>query len=141
MSQENVEIVKAMSAALNVGDMDGALAGFASDVEVRDLANGPDQPQVIRGTDQMKEVWALWLDAFDELHLDLEEVFDAGNAVVCKAHWIGRGTTSGMSIDVRQFDVFELRGGTIIRAVLGHKSKADALEAVGLSEQDAHADS
>jgi ketosteroid isomerase-like protein len=81
------------------------------------------------------------LRSFDELHAHLEEVVDAGNAVVCKAHWVGRGTTSGMTIDVRQFDVFELRDGTIIRAMLGHKSKAEALEAVGLSEQDAHADS
>jgi ketosteroid isomerase-like protein len=134
MSKENVEIVKAMVAALKRGDLDGALAGLAPDVEVRDLANGPDQPEVIRGTNQMKEVWALWLDAFDELHLDLEEVFDAGNAVVCKAHWIGRGATSGMSIDVRQFDVFEFRDGAIVRVVLGNKSKSEAIEAVGLSE-------
>ena len=133
MSQENVEIVKAMNATLNSGDLDGALTSFAPDAEVRDFANGPDQPTVIWGTDQMKQVWALWLEAFDELHAELEEVFDAGDAVVCRAHWIGRGTTSGMSIDVRQFDVFELRDGTIIRATLGHKSKAAALEAVGLS--------
>jgi ketosteroid isomerase-like protein len=134
VSQENVEIVRAMNATLNSGDLDGALTSFAPNAEVRDLANGPDQPTVIRGTDEMKQVWDLWLEAFDELHADLEEVFDAGNAVVCKAHWVGRGTTSGMSIDVRQFDVFELRDGTIIRAVLGHKSKGEALEAVGLSE-------
>jgi ketosteroid isomerase-like protein len=134
MSQENVEIVKAMNATLNGGDLDGALTRVSRDAEVRDLANGPDQPTVIRGTDQMKQVWALWLEAFDELHAHLEEVFDAGNAVVCKAHWIGRGTTSGMSIDARQFDVFELRDGTIIRAVLGNRSKGEALKAVGLSE-------
>jgi len=134
MSQENVEIVKAMNATFNSGDLEGALASFAPDAELRDLANGPDQPTVIRGADQMRQVWALWLEAFDELHADLEEVFDAGNAVVCKAHWVGRGATSGMSIDVRQFDVFELRDGTIIHATLGHKSKGEALEAVGLSE-------
>jgi len=134
MSRENVEIVKAMNAALNAGDLDGAFRSFAPDAEVRDLANGPDQPTVIRGIDQMKHVWALWLEAFNELRADLEEVLDAGNAVVCKAHWIGRGTTSGMSIDVRQFDVFELHQGTITRAVLGNKSKAEALESVGLSE-------
>src|SRR4051812_44476649 len=139
MSQENIETVRAVNAALNSGDLDGALAGFAPDAELHDLANGPDQPAVISGTDQLKQVWGLWLEAFDELCADLEEVFDAGNAVVCKAHWIGRGATSGMSIDVRQFDVFELRDGTIVRATLGHKSKDEALEAVRLSEQDARA--
>ena len=132
MSQENVKIVRAMNATLNNGDLDGALTSFSPDAEVRDFANGPDQPTLIKGTDQMRQVWALWLEAFEELRADLEEVFDAGNAVVCKEHWIGRGTTSGMSIDVRQFDVFELRDGTIIRATLGYKSKEEALEA-GLS--------
>jgi ketosteroid isomerase-like protein len=62
MSQENVEIVKAMNATLNSGDLDGALTSFAPDAEIRDLANGPDQPTVIRGTDKMKQVWALWLE-------------------------------------------------------------------------------
>ena len=50
------------------------------------------------------------------------------------AHWQGRGKASGMSIDVRQFDVYELRDGQIVRATLGLKSKEEALEAAGLRE-------
>jgi len=64
MSQENVEIIKAMNATLNSGDLDGALTTFAPDAELRDLANGPDQPEVITGTDQLRQVWALWAEAF-----------------------------------------------------------------------------
>jgi ketosteroid isomerase-like protein len=134
ISEQNVKIVKAMNAALNSGDVDDAMTRYAPDAELRDLANGPDQPTLVRGTDQIRDVWALWTAAFDELHADVEEFFDAGPAVVCASHWIGRGKASGMSIDGRQFDVFELRNGKIIRAVFGCKSKAEALEAVGLSE-------
>ncbi len=141
MSQENVEVVKEMNAALNRGDIEDAMTRYAPDAELRDLANGPDQPTLVKGTDQITDVWALWTAAFDELHADVEEFFDAGEAVVCASHWIGRGKTSGMSIDGRQFDVFELRDGKIIRAVFGCRSKAGALKAVGLSRQDAHADS
>src|SRR4051794_15423187 len=141
MSQENVEIVKETNAALNGGDIDDALTHFAPDAEVRDLANGPDQPTLVRGTDQIREIWALWIEAFDELHADVEKFLEAGPSVICASHWIGRGKTSGMSIDGRQFDVYELHDGKIIRAILGCKSKGEALEAVGLSEQDAHADS
>ena len=46
----------------------------------------------------------------------------------------------GIRLDVHQFDVYELRDEQIVRATLGYKSKAEALEAVGLSAQDAHAD-
>ena len=39
-----------------------------------------------------------------------------------------------MSIDVRQFDVYEFRDGLIVRATLGLKSKDEAIEAAGHSE-------
>jgi hypothetical protein len=54
--------------------------------------------------------------------------------VVCDAHWQGRGKTSGMNIDADQFDVFEFGHGKLVRVTLGYKSKAEALEAVGLRE-------
>jgi ketosteroid isomerase-like protein len=134
MSQENVEIVKGTAEALSRGDVDAALTRFASDAEVLDLANGPDQPTLVRGTEQIRDVWLLWTAVFDELRVDMEAFFVMGEAVICVSHWIGQGKTSGMSIDARQFEVFELRDGKIIRWMLGYKSKAEALEAAGLSE-------
>ena len=73
---------------------------------------------------QRHEMVDLMGDAFDH----------AENAVVCAVHWHGQGKTSGMNIDVDQFDVFEFAGGRVVRATLGYRSKAEALEAVGLSE-------
>ena len=40
----------------------------------------------------------------------------------------------------RVVHVYELRDEQIVRATLGYKSKAEAIEAVGPSAQDAHAD-
>lgn len=134
MPEENVEIAKRANAAFNRGDLDAALEFFAPDAELRDLANAPDQDSVVRGVDSIREAWTLWTAAFDELSAEIEELTDAGHAVVAAVHWEGRGKASGMSIDVRQFDLFELRDGKIVRATLGLKSKADALEAVGLRE-------
>jgi hypothetical protein len=54
--------------------------------------------------------------------------------VICAAHWQGRGKTSGISIDVHQFDLYEFREGRVVRAVLGLRSKNEALEAAGLAE-------
>ena len=54
--------------------------------------------------------------------------------MVCAAHWQGQGKASGISIDVRQFDLYEFREGRVVRAVLGFRSRADALEAAGLRE-------
>jgi ketosteroid isomerase-like protein len=134
MSQENVEIVKRCNAALNRGDVNAALEAFAPNATVRDLQSGPDQPTVVEGTEAMREVWALWLDAFAELQADVREFIEADDAVICDVHWAGRGKASGMTIDVDQFDVYEIADEAVVRATLGYKSKAEALEAVGLRE-------
>jgi ketosteroid isomerase-like protein len=133
MSRANVQIAKNTTAAVNRADFDAALESFAPDAELKDLANGPDQATVVTGIAALREVWALWLTAFDELRADVAEYIDAGDAVVCETHWVGRGKSSGISIDVHQFDVYEFHGGKIIRATLGHKSKDEAMKVGGRS--------
>ena len=134
MSQENVEMVRVANAAFNRGELDSAFEFYAPDAEFRDLLNGPDQPSVVRGAAAAREVLALWFAAFAELRAEIDEYVDTGDAVVCAVHWIGHGKGSGISIDVRQFDTYEFQDGKIIRATLGHRSKAEALEALGLPE-------
>jgi ketosteroid isomerase-like protein len=134
MSQENVEIGTRAVAAFNSRDVDAVLRFYSPDAELRDLANAPDQATTLKGIDAIREAWTLWTAAFDELRVDVEEWTDAGDAVIAAAHWQGRGKASGMSIDVRQFDVFEFREGQIVRATLGFRSNEEALEAAGLSE-------
>jgi ketosteroid isomerase-like protein len=134
MSRENVEVVKRVNAALNAGDIDAAFKPFAPDATVRDLLSGPDQPTEVGGIEAMQQVWSLWIEAFDELRADIHDFIEADEAVVCEAHWYGRGKMSGMSIDSHQFDLFEFRAGKVARATLGFQSKEQALEAVGLRE-------
>jgi ketosteroid isomerase-like protein len=134
MSQEHVEIGMRAVAAFNRRDVDAALQFLSRDAELRDLANAPDQVSTVRGIDAIREAWTLWSAAFDELRVEIEEWTDVGDAVIGAAHWQGRGKASGMSIDVRQFDLFEFRDGRIVRATLGLKFKEEALEAAGLSE-------
>ncbi len=134
MSQENVEMVRRLNEAFNSGDADAVLGLYAPDAELRDLANAPDQAPAIRGREAIKQTWILWADAFEELHADVEEYTDKGDTVICAVHWIGQGKSSGMSVDLRQFDVTRLRGGKVISQTLGYRSMEEALEAVGLSE-------
>jgi len=132
MSEENVEVAKRANAAFNRRDVDAALAFFAPEAELRDLANAPDQDRVVKGIDAIREVWTLWSGAFDQFRAEVEEWTDAGDAVIGAVHWQGRGKASGMSIDVRQFDLYEFSAGKIVRATLALKSKEQALEAAGL---------
>jgi ketosteroid isomerase-like protein len=134
MSEENVEATKRAVAALNRGDFDGVEELYAADGVLQDLQNAPDQPVTVEGVQAIQQNLNLWAAAFDELRVDVEEYIDGPNAVICAAHWQGQGKTSGISIDVHQFDLYEFREGRVVRAVLGFRSKEDALEAAGLGE-------
>ena len=69
-----------------------------------------------------------------------EEVIDAGDHVIHAIHFRGRGRGSGIVVEGRAFQVFTFRGGKAVHWE-EFSERAEALEAVGLSEQDAHADS
>jgi len=88
----------------------------------------------IQGIDRIRDAVNLWIGAFDELHADVEEWIDAGDAVVGAVHWHGQGKATGISVDSHQFDIYEFSDGKIVRATLGYRSRAEALEAAGLSE-------
>ena len=134
MSEENVEATKLAVAALNRGDFEGLEELYAADAVLQDLQNAPDQPVTVEGVQAIRQTLNLWAAAFDELRVDIEEYIDGPDAVICAAHWQGQGKTSGISIDVHQFDLYEFRDGRVIRAVLGFRSKNEALEAAGLGE-------
>jgi len=134
MSQENVEAAKRANAALNRGDFEGVGEVFAPDAVLEDLQNAPDQPVRAEGVEAIRRNLSLWAAAFDRLHADIEEYIETPNGVVCAAHWQGQGKASGISIDVRQFDVYEFRDGRVVRAILGFRSRNEALEAAGLRE-------
>jgi ketosteroid isomerase-like protein len=134
MSQENLEATKRANAALNLGDFDGLVEVFAPDAVLEDLQNAPDQPVRAEGVEAIRANLTLWTSAFDKLHADIEEYIETPNGVICAAHWQGRGKASGISIDTRQFDLYEFQKGKVVRAILGFRSRNEALEAAGLRD-------
>jgi ketosteroid isomerase-like protein len=134
MSQENVDTASRANAAMNRGDFEGVGEVFAQDAVLEDLQNAPDQPMKVEGVEAIRTTLSLWAAAFDELHADIEEYIETPNGVVCAAYWQGQGKASGISIDNRQFDLYEFREGKVVRAILGFRSRTEALEAAGLRE-------
>ena len=82
-----------------------------------------------------------WLESWSEFTLEAEDIIDGGGGTVVatvRQHGVGRG--SGAETRMRYFQVWSFRGGKVIR-LENFVERSEALEAVGLSEQDAHADS
>ena len=139
MSQGNVEVVKAKIDAYNREDWDDfifkdAAPGFEVDFS---RAVGPWRgvlglDQIRRFVDEIRETW-------ESTRLEPDEFIEAGDLVVVPLtqHLKGRG---GIEVVTRATFVWTIRNGAIERMVM-YQEREEALEAVGLSEQDAQADS
>jgi ketosteroid isomerase-like protein len=134
VSQENVDLVLRGNAAANGGDHAAAAELWHPNAELRDLAHAVDAEQTVHGRDAVLALWSQWRETFDEFRAEIEETVDCGAHIVCATRWVGRGSASGVAVDVSQVDVYEVRDGKIVRATLAYPDKAAALEAVGLSE-------
>jgi ketosteroid isomerase-like protein len=131
VSQENVEILTRLNEVFNRGDVDAGMAFYAPDAELRDLANAPDQPTVVEGADAIRQTWLLWTAELEQFSVEADDWIDAGDAVIVRAHWYGRGKASGVAIDRRQFDLWRLRDGKVVEAILGFETREEALAAAG----------
>src|SRR4029078_7353270 len=137
MSQENVEVVRSVFEAWNTGDMDALRELYDPDAIMRMDENWREQgpycgrDAVMREFEQLREAW----DA-DTIEA-ISEFIDAGDRVVVRVAW--RGVGRGPEINLEFTIVYTVRNRRIFyqEHFIGH---AGALEAVGLSEQDAHAD-
>jgi ketosteroid isomerase-like protein len=134
MSRENVEVIRAFMASPNAGDWDAMFAWFAPDVELRDLQRAPDVPEVLRGPEAIRLVVASWRETYDELRTEVHEYIDADPWVICDTRWYGKGRGSGLPIDQRVADAYEVKDGKIARAIMSSPDVAAALVAVELRE-------
>jgi ketosteroid isomerase-like protein len=141
MSQENVEIVRQVFESLERRDWDSMAHLFDPNVEQHGTVGGIEEGHVARGLLQVRQVWEKEDDEiWDEHRLEPQEFIDAGDQVVVFQREYQRGKSSGVELVIDTASILDLRGGRIVR-MQGYMDRAAALEAVGLSEQDAHADS
>jgi ketosteroid isomerase-like protein len=134
VSQENVAIVRSFMASPNAGDWDAMFVWFAPDVELRDLSHAPDVPEVLRGPEAIRRVVAAWTATYDEFRTEVLEYVDAEPWVICDTRLYGKGKGSGMPIEQRVADAYEVKDGKIARAIMSNRDVASALKSVGLED-------
>src|SRR4051794_27415525 len=138
MSQENVEIVRASFEAWNAGDMDAVREGYDPDALLRTPEGWPE-PGPFLGREATMRWFEQSREAFDADDLEpISDFIDAADRVVVRFIWHGVGV--GPESRMEMTGVFTVRKGKIL-GVEFFWDHADTLEAMGLSEQDAHADS
>jgi uncharacterized protein len=139
MSQENVEKVQAGYEAFSRRDLDAALAYIDPEIEWHQSSAFPDA-RTFHGHDGVRRFFEQVFEIFDESDFIPQEIVDLGDRVVVVHRFVGRGQGSRIPVEVTETSVWTLREGKAIRQE-AFVTKAEALEAVGLSEQDAQAES
>jgi ketosteroid isomerase-like protein len=133
MSQENVEIVRAMWAAWANGDYDHSLEAFAEDSVWDDTRFRPDGA-VHHGLRALVDVSRTWRETWERYDIKAEEVLDVGDdrvAVVLRE--TGEGKGGGVAVTNRWGVVATVRARKIVHTMV-YPTPEEVFEAVGLRE-------
>jgi ketosteroid isomerase-like protein len=136
MSEENVELIRRITEAIDRGDIDGAVAIANPPPEFEfDPSTGVPAPDVLdvqRGPEGLRRVLEPLLE-FDDTHVELHELIDAGDQVFAAATVRGRGKHSGAETSWDIWGVWTVREGRAVHWQ-GYTDRAAALEATGIQE-------
>jgi ketosteroid isomerase-like protein len=134
MSQENVEIVRRLIAAVQRGGADRLAALDAYDAAVQLDQTRMPAGGMYHGREGVRAFYDEWFGAWDELTIQIERFIDAGDDdVLVVVRMTGRGRATGVSVAIRSADVYTVRDGKVVRQV-GYPDAAEAFKAVGLAE-------
>ena len=134
----NIDAVRRWFAAYNSRDLEAMIEVTDPDVQFRSRFVALESD--FRGYEGLNAYFRTLDEAYARFQVIPSDFIDAGAAVlmVADAEWRGKG--SGAEGNLPIFVACWLRAGRLIRTET-FTERAEAFEAVGLSEQDAHADS
>ena len=122
-------------AAANRRDFDVVLLGWDPGSEYHPSGDlmPPDLETVFYGREGYLQLWRYWLDAFEDIRWDPEEILDLGDKLLVTAQQRGHGSGSGVAVGERVFQLFVVRRGLVIRQE-DFLDRSKALEAAGLGD-------
>src|SRR5262245_25297547 len=131
MSEENVEVIERVLAALNRGDWDAALSYAAPDIKF-DFSRNFYEPGIYDGR-EMKRLWEGFSELWESWRTEIDEFIQIGeNVVVTRQTGYLRGR-DGIEVTARTSGVWTFREGAVSEFAQ-YNEHDEALEAAGLEE-------
>ena len=116
MSQENVETVRSVYSAFADGGLDAMAEFWDPNINHRAAEGAVDDVGEMRGPAAVRRYIQDWIDMFDGLAFDPEELLDVGDdRVIAAVHMSGRAKLSGAETELRVAIVYTVRDGKIVR--------------------------
>jgi ketosteroid isomerase-like protein len=135
MSQENVEIVRRFTQAVNQEDRKAAATLLHPEVEWHTRAGPILGVQAVTGRDEvLRFIFEQIPDGIEDFRVTLAEARSlSGNQVLVTAYYEGRGVTSGAAVEMNATQVYRFDRGMIV-FFQDFATRTEALEAAGLRD-------
>ena len=134
MSQENVEIVRAMYEAFLSDGPEGAVPFLAEDVRWTAPPDMPEGDEVRHGQDGARESLNSWLDMWTDYHFEIKDIEDFGDHVLVTGWQRGRGKGSGIPVSEEILSVWTVRDGLMAEQQM-FRRRDQALAAAGAAAE------
>jgi ketosteroid isomerase-like protein len=111
----NVEIVRRLFEAFGREGIDGVLDTMDEDILIEIPADLSAEPDDYRGHDGVRRYFAGFDGMIEDVRYEPLELIPVGDAVIAHIRLSGRGSSSGVDVDLEAFVVHELANGRIVR--------------------------
>jgi ketosteroid isomerase-like protein len=109
------KVVSAQFAAFASGGLDAVAEFWHPEIEWRAVEGAADDVGVIKGRGGLRRYYQDWIDMFDELRAEVEEVLaENGDRVAVVVHNSGVGRVSGVPTDGHYYVTCTVRDGLIV---------------------------
>jgi ketosteroid isomerase-like protein len=133
MSRERVEAVRAIYREWRTGNFRAGVNLYDPLILLVQGAGFPESGSYL-GLERVAEYMRAFLEAWEKLTIEAEDLVDAGDSVVAAVVQRGVGKGSGAApTEFRYFHVWTFRAGSVIRLDV-IRERAAALEAAGVRE-------
>jgi ketosteroid isomerase-like protein len=133
MSTEALAVVRPYCDLLVAGDFDGAEEYVDPEVVWFGTPGGLDQNRIHRGREAVREYTDEIWEAWERLDVEVEQMIEAGNAVVVFFRELAQSRHGGPEMQSETAAVFRVRHGKIFE-IRGYLDRDEALRAARAAE-------
>jgi ketosteroid isomerase-like protein len=131
MPSETEARLRAMWARFRAtGDL-GLVENFDPEIEWHQRVDVPDS-RTVRGHEQVKQLYAEWTEAFQDLQLEPVEISDVAGRTIAVLHFRGRIRGSEQEVDMDEVWVYSWREDKVLE-IREYRTKDEALRSLGRS--------
>ena len=115
MTESNLDIVRSLFEGYRREGIDGVLHTMDENILIEIPADLSAEPDDYRGHDGVRRYFAGFDGMIEDVRYDPIELIPVADAVIAHIRLSGRGSSSGVDVDLEAFVVHELANGRIVR--------------------------